>query len=273
MAALCPAAWGETDFRRFFSAHVHHRQGIEKYGVRVESLNTIAARDAYNAGKGHWSDRLLTAFRFHRARAARLDRGRDRPERRRARRRMTGIVLGLTGPAGAGKSTVARAVLAALGGGSILHAGFALKAMLRAFYASQGVAPQLVERKVDGDLKRAPCPYLGGRTPTQAQQTLGTEWGRQLVVPDLWLAAWDREARRRLAAGAPAIVNDSIRFENEAAAIRALGGRVIRLAGRRDPRVDPAHVSEAGVLADLTVDNGGELGGTVAAIVTAARPD
>ena len=49
------------------------------------------------------------------------------------------IVLGLTGPAGAGKSTVARAVLGALGGGSILHAGFALKAMLRGFYAAQGL--------------------------------------------------------------------------------------------------------------------------------------
>ena len=87
-------------------------------------------------------------------------------------------------------------------------------------------------------------PYLGGRTPTMAQQTLGTERGRDLIAPDLWLAAWDREARRRLAEGAPAIVNDSLRFENEAAAIRGLGGVVIRLDGRRDPRVE-AHVSEA----------------------------
>ena len=91
---------------------------------------------------------------------------------------MIGLVLGLTGPAGAGKSTVARAVLAELGGGSILHAGFALEAMLRAFYAALHVAPDLIERKVDGDLKRAPCPFLGGRTPALAQQTLGTEWGR-----------------------------------------------------------------------------------------------
>ncbi len=180
-------------------------------------------------------------------------------------------VLGLTGPAGAGKSTVARAVLDALGGGSILHTGFALKAMLRSFYAAQGLTPDLIERKIDGDLKREPCALLGGRTPTVAQQTLGTEWGRDLIAPDLWLAAWDREARRRLAAGEVAVVNDSIRFENEAAAIRALGGRVIRLAGRRDPRVEVAHASERGVLADLTIDNTGDLAATVEGVVRAAR--
>ena len=181
---------------------------------------------------------------------------------------MTGIVLGLTGPGGAGKSTVARAVFAALGGGSILHAGFALKAMLRAFYAAHGVAPDLIERKVDGDLKREFCPFLGGRSPTVAQQTLGTEWGRDLIAPDLWPAAWDREARRRLAEGEAAVINDLVRFENDFATIRGLGGLVIRLDGRRDPRM-PAHTSEAGVRPDLAIDNGGPLEATVRSIVGA----
>jgi hypothetical protein len=143
--------------------------------------------------------------------------------------------------------------------------------MLRAFYAAQGVAPDLIDRKVDGDLKRAPCPFLGWRTPTLAQQTLGTEWGRELIAPDLWLAAWNREARRRLAEGEPAIVNDSVRFENEAAAIRALGGRVIRLEGRRDPRVEATHASERGVPADLAIDNSGPVLATARAVVRAAR--
>ena len=144
--------------------------------------------------------------------------------------------------------------------------------MLRGFYAAQGLAPGLIDRKIDGDLKRAPCAHLAGRTPTHAQQTLGTEWGRDLIAPDLWLVAWEREARRRLAGGAPAIINDFVRFENEATAIRALGGVVVRLDGRRDPRVE-AHPSETGVRADLTADNSGSIVATVRTIVGAlARP-
>lgn len=174
--------------------------------------------------------------------------------------------LGFTGPGGAGKSTVARILVERFPLVRVLHAGFAMKAMLRAFYAAQGVASDVIERKVEGQLKRTPCPYLGGKSPTEAQQTLGTEWGRHLVASDLWLAAWQREASRRIAAG-EGVINDSVRFENEAAAIRALGGVVIHIGGRRDPEVNPGHVSEAGVRADLTVDNGGDLGKTVAAVL------
>lgn len=166
---------------------------------------------------------------------------------------MTPFVLGLTGPGGSGKSTVARAIIAARPAALMLNSGFALKAMLRAFYEAAGLDAQEIARRIDGDLKRAPCPLLCGRSPTEAQQTLGTEWGRDLIGPDLWLGLWRRRAAHLLGCGF-SVINDSVRFENEAAAIRALGGGVVRLDGRRDPAV-PAHVSEAGVAADLTVDN------------------
>ena len=48
----------------------------------------------------------------------------------------------------------------------------------------------------------------------------------------------------------------------------ALGGLVIRLDGRRDLRVE-AHVSEAGIEADLTADNSGPIVATVRAIAAA----
>ena len=83
---------------------------------------------------------------------------------------MTELVLGLTGPAGAGKSTVARAVLAELGGGSILHAGFALKAMLRAFYAALHVAPDLIERRSTATLSARPVPFsAAARRPSRSR--------------------------------------------------------------------------------------------------------
>lgn len=168
--------------------------------------------------------------------------------------RSPAFALGLTGSAGAGKSTIAAGIAVALGNIRPLHAGFVLKAMLGAFYSAQGVPDDMIRRKIDGDLKRDPCPYLCGKTPTEAQQTLGTEWGRDLIGSDIWLTAWTAEARRRIVAG-EGVINDSVRFENEAAAIRALGGIVLRVEGRRDMRVSKSHKSESGVAADFILDN------------------
>jgi DNA polymerase III delta prime subunit len=177
------------------------------------------------------------------------------------------FLLGLAGPPGVGKSTIARAVLAELGGVE-LKAGFALKAMLAGFYAAHGLDPAEINRRIEGDLKRVPCRYLCGRTPTDAQQTLGTEWGRKHMGAEIWLRAWEAAARRRLSAGV-SVVNDSVRFRNEAEAIRGLGGIVVRLTGRVDARTNLGHIAEAGVSADFEIDNAGALGNTVARVVMA----
>ena len=54
-------------------------------------------------------------------------------------------------------------------------------------------------------------------------QTLGTEWGRALS-PNLWIETWAASL-----AGLDRVVADDVRFENEAAAVRALGGVVLRV--------------------------------------------
>lgn len=177
------------------------------------------------------------------------------------------FVLGITGPGGAGKSTVARALVALRPRVEILHAGFALKAMLRGFYAAAGLDQVEAARRIDGDLKRTPCPLLCGRSPTEAQQTLGTEWGRDMIGRDLWLDRWRDRAAAILANGG-SVINDSVRFDTEAATIRDLGGLVVRLTGRADPRM-PSHASEAGVAADVEVSNAGEPAAAAMAILDA----
>ena len=175
---------------------------------------------------------------------------------------MTAAAIGLTGPAGSGKSTVAAAIEAAARaeGREVLrlHVGAPLKAMLAALYAAAGLTPEEAARRIDGDLKRRPCTILGGRTPTEAQQTLGTEWGRRLISPDLWLSIWIDRAAAVVARGG-IVINESVRFDNEAVALRSLGGRVVRLTGRAGDLSGAAagHASEAGVAADAEVSNAG----------------
>ena len=45
---------------------------------------------------------------------------------------------------------------------------------MRKLYRALGVDAETIERKLDGDLKREPCPYLNSNlsiTPTMAMQT------------------------------------------------------------------------------------------------------
>jgi hypothetical protein len=57
--------WGLTVHRSFFSAHIHTETVREVGGVRVESLQSPAARDAWNAASGYRSGRSLSAITFH----------------------------------------------------------------------------------------------------------------------------------------------------------------------------------------------------------------
>jgi len=127
-------------------------------------------------------------------------------------------VIAFTGLAGAGKSTAAMHLVERHGFERIRFAG-PLKAMMAALGLSQA--------EIDGNRKEEPCELLGGKTPRFAMQTIGTEWGRQLIHPDLWIRAW-RAAVDRLPAGVPVVVDDC-RFPNEAEAVKAAGGVCVRI--------------------------------------------
>lgn len=62
MATDRKADWGETDHRYWFTGHIHHRKAIELAGCTVESFRTLAARDAWTAGKGYRSGRDMHAI-------------------------------------------------------------------------------------------------------------------------------------------------------------------------------------------------------------------
>lgn len=158
-------------------------------------------------------------------------------------------LIGITGRARSGKDTLASFIIAAQGGYRYSFAD-PIRAMLIPLGVDMG-DPYWASRKEEI------IPALGV-SPRRLMQTLGTEWGRHLINPDLWLLM----AQQRLLHHGPGMIIPDVRFENEAAWVRKYGGRIIHL--KRDS-VTPIeeHVSEAGVEfvpeTDMVLTNNGTL--------------
>lgn len=159
---------------------------------------------------------------------------------------MSRLIIGLCGPAKSGKSLAAQYLINNHGFERVRFAG-PLKAMLTAL--------GLTHDEIEGPLKERPCALLGGKTPRHAMITLGTEWGREMIDPDLWVNAWLASVER-VPTGKPVVIEDC-RFPNEANAIRFLDGLLVRLV-RRVAIVPTTHISEAeNFTPDLRVENNG----------------
>ena len=92
-------------------------------------------------------------------------------------------------------------------------------------------------------------------------QTLGTEWGRACIHPDFWVMIARAETQRTMADGR-SVVLDDVRFPNEAAMIRDLGGELWRIE-RPGVTYSGDHSSEGG-LEDITTDRVIANDGTIA---------
>ena len=71
--------------------------------------------------------------------------------------------------------------------------------------------------------KNAPISWLSGVTGRSLLQSLGTEWGRNIVGQDIWVQAMEQKFQSSYA---PLRIIDDLRFENEAHMVRRLGGEV-----------------------------------------------
>ena len=158
-------------------------------------------------------------------------------------------VIAITGLAGAGKTTAAMHLVNAHGFERVRFAG-SLKAML--------VALGLTAEEIDGARKEVPCELLCGKTPRHAMQTIGTEWGRDLIGEDLWIRAWRTAVNRTLPGSC--IVVDACRFPNEADAVRAISGHIVRVERAGAGAWAAGHASEQHVLsADRIIVNDGPI--------------
>jgi len=147
-------------------------------------------------------------------------------------------VIGITGLAGSGKTTIARYLMQQCDYARIRFAD-PLKAMLRELGLS--------DDELDGASKMVRSELICGKTPREAMQTLGTEWGRQMIGPDVWVNAWRKRVDWQAIEGAPGIVADDVRFPNEVGAIYKYGGIIVHVTmpGLKLDAAVAAHESEA----------------------------
>jgi hypothetical protein len=158
------------------------------------------------------------------------------------------MLIGIAGPKRAGKDTLARKLATLF---NLPQDSFA--APLRRFVADllSWTLDELEVRKED------PVDWLGGVTARHMMQTVGTEWGRDMVHGELWvLSLLQRVAKTG------GIISD-VRFPNEALAIRERGGIVIHVSrpgtGRGDQHRSevplPPSLVDAYVRNDSTPDD------------------
>jgi hypothetical protein len=173
-------------------------------------------------------------------------------------------IIGLSGLAGSGKGGAAAVLVARFGFVKVSLADEIKRICARVFGWNY-------DRLWGPSEKRnAPDPLWDGLTARKALQHLGTEWGRTMH-PDVWVrralqnaalihngyATYSPDAGIIGSTGDPpcGVVIDDVRFENEVAAIHAVGGRVWRIdrPGAGLTGSAGAHASETGI-ADLHVD-------------------
>lgn len=153
-------------------------------------------------------------------------------------------ILGLAGLPRSGKDSVGRILVQSYG---FARCSFAapIKDML---IAGLGLTRAEVE---DEDKERVIARL--GTTPRYLMQTLGTEWGREMIGPDTWLSIAEQRSRGFRTAGMPVVFTD-VRFENEATWIRRLGGAIWHVLRPLGNVID-LHASNRGITVVPGVDS------------------
>lgn len=182
------------------------------------------------------------------------------------------MIIGLAGGKGSGKSTVADHLVRACGFSELSFAD-----PIRRFV-----------RHLTGyteATKEDPIDWLDGRHSARTlMQTVGTEWGRDMIHPQIWVRFLARQLETPTWRGRPVVVSD-VRFPNEVDMIRSLGGFIVQvdrpkrrswlgMALRTVRAIRDRHISEAGIapqFIDHRITNAGSLGDLKAA--AQALPD
>lgn len=167
-------------------------------------------------------------------------------------------LLALAGKAGSGKSTTLECLK------DLQHHPLALKKFAGPLIDMQ----EMIYARIKPVYER-PSNFVKDRF---LLQFLGTEWGRQTISDTIWVDLWKLEIDRFYKAAnnlavEPIFVVDDLRFDNEAEAVKSLGGHIIQIVSTKvnDRNVVPGipnHTSENGIdlkYIDYIIENNGSI--------------
>lgn len=163
------------------------------------------------------------------------------------------ILIGLAGPAGVGKDTVGNRLYYMHG---FINTSFAEPLRI----AASEIFGIDYNHFTDRELKDSVVEYWG-MTPRQMIQRLGTEGVRGTFGEDFWLKRWKMVKET---AGMSRVVVTDVRFLNEAAMIREMGGKIVHMLRPDLEPVEGNHASGQGIpflAGDYILDNDGDLKG------------
>jgi len=144
-------------------------------------------------------------------------------------------IIGICGNAGCGKDTLAEGLANRLN----MHIHRMADPLKRGLEAMFGFDRSIWD---DRDLKERELPGIE-RSPRYLAQTIGTDWGRRMVHPDVWIFAADQIWLEH-----PFLVVPDIRFDNEAEWIERRGGCLLQIERPELEMIrENGHVSEDGI--------------------------
>lgn len=145
-------------------------------------------------------------------------------------------IIALCGPQQVGKTTAAQSL--------VDQFQFTRVAFADPLYDMVAALLRMPVHRVRQLPKNEPMDALEGRTLRHTLQTLGTEWGRNLVGSDIWANAGIRRAAS-LNRHNVRVVIDDCRFLNEYEALRAAGAKMVLLQRDELPeQINTSHGSE-----------------------------
>jgi hypothetical protein len=170
------------------------------------------------------------------------------------------LIIAFTGLKGSGKDTAASIIINKCTWLSLVKFADPLKSMIRALMISRGAEYHETYDYIEGDLKEEPNLFLSGITTRWAMQSLGTEWGRNLMHDNFWIHAAEDRIKELHARNITPVFSD-VRFPNEVDFIRRNNGILIKIIrpGLDQPATHPSEQYIKDIKANITIVNDGTI--------------